>query len=283
VSRIVKNCLVAVICLAIVVPAVLLVAGVLPYKVFIVHTGSMSPTIPSKSAVVVKEGAFHIGQVISYQSANGVVTHRLVRRTADGMLVTKGDANRTTDPGAVAPSRVVGGVVAAPRMLGYWLMYLKNPAGLASLFMTIVCLWLIFSTTNELSNRQQQGNRRGGGALAAASPQSRPVAASSAAECNSVRTVDLVATTRSEPNEPTARAAIPDRSDASWELAPWEAPVLFRCARCGTTFGGADELWAHADEHGDARNKRARRHGPSARCSKASVTSASLAASRRSA
>jgi signal peptidase I len=282
-SRIIKNALVAVICLAIIVPAVLLISGVLPYKVFIVHTGSMSPTIPSKSAVVVKKGSFRMGQVISYQSANGVVTHRLVRRTADGMLVTKGDANRTVDPGAVAPSSVVGGVVAAPRMLGYWLMYLKNPAGLASLFMTIVCLWLIFSTTNELSNRQRQREGRGGGLLVAVPLPARPAVAPQGAGRLLVQTVDLV-----KAASPTAQAAA-DRSvelnqgsDLSLGLAAWEAPVMFRCSRCGTTFGSADELWAHTSEHREPTVEDAPRHNGRVAFTKASATRAQ-AASRQSA
>jgi signal peptidase len=216
VARIVKNILAALICLAVVVPAVLLVTGVLPYRVFIVHTGSMSPTIPSKSAVIVKEGVFGIGQVISYRSANGVVTHRLVKRTTDGMLVTKGDANRTDDPGSVPSSAVVGGVVAAPRMLGYWLMYLKNPAGLASLFMTMVCLWLIYSTTAGYAKREQQT----GGAVA----------------------VHAIGTGASGIH--VEQASVESRQ------ATRPLPVKLRCSRCGVSLASAEKLRAHAAEHG---------------------------------
>ena len=141
--------------LALLIPAVLLTVGVLPYQVYVVHTGSMSPTIPSKSAVVVKKGAYHVGQVITFDGVNGLETHRLIARKSDGTLVTKGDANRTPDPGTLRPSQVVGGVVAAPRMLGYWLVYLRNPAGMASVFLTVLCLWLIESITADLAKREQ--------------------------------------------------------------------------------------------------------------------------------
>ena len=154
-SRIAKDALLVIVCLALVVPAVLLVAGKLPYEVYIVHTGSMTPTIPSKSAVLVKKGAYQLGQVISFRTQNGVVTHRLTKRDADGTLITKGDANRTVDAGSVRPSQIIGGVIAAPRMLGYWLQYLKNPAGLGSLFMIIICFWLTYSITVGLAARQQ--------------------------------------------------------------------------------------------------------------------------------
>jgi signal peptidase len=215
VSRIIKNTLLALVCLALVVPAVLLVSGVLPYKVYVVHTGSMSPTIPSKSAVIVKKGVYRVGQVVSYQSSNGVVTHRLIKRSSDGMLVTKGDANRTADPGAVSPSKVIGGVVAAPRMLGYWLMYLKNPAGLASLLLTMICLWLIYSTSTEYSNRQQ--------AEAVQPPTSSDV--------------------------PTGQAVDIGPLGTAWELAAWES-VAFRCSHCTASFSSAEKLRAHAAGHG---------------------------------
>jgi signal peptidase len=153
----IKSLLLLLVCLALVVPAVLLASGKLSYKVYVVHTGSMSPTIPPKSAVIVKEGVYRVGQVITFRTANGVVTHRLIKQNADGTLVTKGDANRTVDPGApLQPSQVVGGVVAAPRMVGYWLWYLKSPIGMASFVVTIICLWLIYSLTTMYAKRAQQ-------------------------------------------------------------------------------------------------------------------------------
>ena len=103
--RAVKNAVLVLVCLAFVVPAALLVTGVLPYRIFVVHTGSMTPTIPSRSAVIVREGSYHVGQVISFESPNGIVTHRLVARNAQGLLTTKGDANRTADPGLTALPR----------------------------------------------------------------------------------------------------------------------------------------------------------------------------------
>ena len=154
-SRILKDALLLLVCLALIVPAALLASGKLPYQVYIVHTGSMTPTIPSRSAVLVEKGSYHLGQVISFRTQNGVVTHRLVKRSPDGTLITKGDANRTADPGSLRASQVVGGVLAAPRMLGYWLQYLKNPAGIGSLAMTIVCFWLTYSLAVSVAERRQ--------------------------------------------------------------------------------------------------------------------------------
>jgi signal peptidase I len=176
--KIFKNVLLIVVCLALIVPAALLASGKLPYRIYVVHTGSMVPTIPPKSAVIVKEGAYHVGQVISFETVNGVVTHRLVKRNADGTLVTKGDANQTVDPGApLQPTQVIGGVVAAPRLVGYWLLYLKNPTGMASLIMTIVCLWLIYSLTTAYDKRAQQKSAAAvkRGSRASEAPRKLPV------------------------------------------------------------------------------------------------------------
>jgi signal peptidase len=156
VTRIITNIMVALACVALVVPAALMATGVLPYRIYIVHTGSMSPAIPSNSAVIVHKNVYAVGQVISFETPNGVVTHRLVERRSDGMLVTKGDANATPDPGTVSPSDVIGGVVAAPRMLGYWLTYLKNPLGLGSVVAALIVVWLLSSMAASLFGRAQK-------------------------------------------------------------------------------------------------------------------------------
>lgn len=104
-----------------------------PYKVYVVRSDSMAPTIPPRSAVIVRVHEYRIGQIISFHEAGSVLTHRFVAVASDGTVVTKADNNATIDPWRVQPSAVIGGVVAAPRMVGYWLRYLSNPFGLASI------------------------------------------------------------------------------------------------------------------------------------------------------
>lgn len=149
--RAIKTSLVAALALTLVVPAVLLALGVLPYRVFIVHTGSMSPTIPSMS-VVIDKPEYHLGQPITFRHNGAVITHRLVAEDADG-LVTKGDANATVDPFKTKPSDVVGGVVLAPRYIGYWILYFQNMRNLAALVLCAVCIWLMASITKDLLRR----------------------------------------------------------------------------------------------------------------------------------
>jgi signal peptidase I len=125
-----------------------------------VHTGSMAPTIPPKSAVLVRQGAYHVGQVVTFTEDGQTVTHRLVSIDARGLITTKGDGNATADPWHVPKSQIIGGVVTTVPELGYWLIYLKNPIGLASVLLTLLVLWQIWSIGKP-------------SALAAAAPRSR--------------------------------------------------------------------------------------------------------------
>lgn len=134
--------------------------GGLPYRVYVVHTGSMSPTIPPESAVVVREGRYEAGQVVSFTVHGEVVSHRLMAIHPDGTITTKGDANRTVDPWRVPASNVIGGVVAAPRHLGYLLTYVKTPQGGASILVAFLCLWQIWALSGELATGDQRAEPR---------------------------------------------------------------------------------------------------------------------------
>ena len=138
-----------------------IVSGVLPYRVFIVHTGSMSPTIPSTSAVLVRIDHYKLGQPISYYEQGVVITHRLEAINTDGTITTKGDANATEDPWHPKTSAIIGGVVAAPPHLGYWLVYFKNPLGLGSILIAALTCWLIWSFVEQVAPTETGTTRRG--------------------------------------------------------------------------------------------------------------------------
>jgi signal peptidase len=134
-------------------------SGVLPYRVFVVHTGSMSPTIPSTSAAIVRLDEYKIGQPISFHEQGTVITHRLEAINVDGTITTKGDANATEDPWHPPVSAIIGGVVASPPHLGYWLMYLKNPLGLGSILLAALTCWLIWSFVGQAAPTERDAAR----------------------------------------------------------------------------------------------------------------------------
>jgi signal peptidase len=145
------------VCAAVLLGAALVLynTGNLPYKVYIVHTGSMSPAIPSGSAVIVREGQYRVGDVVSFKVHGTIVTHRLKAVHPNGTITTKGDANETADPWHVPKSNIIGQVVASPRLLGYFLAYVRNPLGLASIAAILLFVWLI---GRELFRKKPNGN-----------------------------------------------------------------------------------------------------------------------------
>lgn len=135
------------------------------YKVYVIHTGSMSPTIPSGSAVLVHEGHYRVGQVVTFTEDGLTVTHRLVSVSAGGLTTTQGDANRTVDPWHVPKSQIIGGVVLAPRWVGYWIMYFKNPVGIVSALLAMLVVWQIWSLPREGTSDSDRRRDQSGGLL----------------------------------------------------------------------------------------------------------------------
>ncbi len=108
------------------------------YDVYVIHTGSMGNTIPPGSVVIVRSGEYHVGQVVSFRIANEVVSHRLLAIRSDGTITTKGDANPSADPEHPPKSNIIGGVAYAPRYLGYVLVFLRQPTGIACAILFIL-------------------------------------------------------------------------------------------------------------------------------------------------
>ncbi|WP_345505964.1 signal peptidase I [Terrabacter aeriphilus] len=140
----------------------MLVGGHLGYQAFVIRTGSMKPTIPPQSLVVVEKGHYEVGQVVSFVKDGSVVSHRLVERLADGSFTTKGDANAVADTSPVQPAQIVGGVVSHVDRLGFWVVWLRNPLTLVSLALLGVFLWavvpLLFGDPDQLSLRVPSGS-----------------------------------------------------------------------------------------------------------------------------
>jgi signal peptidase I len=121
------------------------------YRLYVVHTGSMSPTYKPGDVVIDAPAAGHYrpGEVLTFRHSaltDDVVTHRVVGVQPDG-LHTKGDANRSADAWTIRPDQVQGRVVFSVRGLGYLAVYFKQPAGIASLAtvaVAVLLLWRLF-------------------------------------------------------------------------------------------------------------------------------------------
>jgi signal peptidase len=133
-NRTLKRALITIVVVTLVLtPVGVIVSGVLPYRAYVVQTGSMDPTFPPTSLILVQTHEYTVGQVITFHKGNELVSHRLVKINTDGSLTTKGDANATNDPLPTRRADVIGGEIASFSGVGFWVVYLHNPLTVAAL------------------------------------------------------------------------------------------------------------------------------------------------------
>jgi signal peptidase len=156
-----------------------------------VLTGSMTPTIPVGSVVVVRPvdpGTLHVGDVITYQKEPGkpeYITHRITAihtGTTPVTLTTKGDANRGEDITPVPVTAVRGKVLFHVPYLGT----LRNAVSGGAIALPLAILGLLgYAVAQLLTARRDK---------TAAGASSRPQPLGAPAACLDVQL--LVATLR---------------------------------------------------------------------------------------
>jgi signal peptidase I len=162
-----------------VVLATITVARIIPSvtggSTFVVGGGSMEPTIPFGSVVIVtpvNPADLHVGDVVSMRVGNdeAVFTHRIVRLVPrdDGLwLETKGDNNAKNDPSIIPASTVVGRLQLGIPYAGYAVRLLSTGPGVLFLLaigvMILAGAWFLES----LELDQEMARRQAGRARAA--------------------------------------------------------------------------------------------------------------------
>jgi signal peptidase len=124
----------------------------------IVGGGSMEPAIPLGAAVVIEPVATRdlaVGDVVSLRTGRDlqrIFTHRITRivpRTEQLWIETKGDANTEIDPSITPTSQVVGRVTWSIPYAGFLLALLSIPSGVLVVLVVaaflIVLIWLLES------------------------------------------------------------------------------------------------------------------------------------------
>ena len=102
------------------------------YKVFDVLTGSMEPTIPEGSLIIIKEtpqNEIENGDVITFrfEGQDSIVTHRIVEVINDGQeFITKGDANNANDSRPIKYNEIEGVVTNSFEGVGDIMTMLSN-------------------------------------------------------------------------------------------------------------------------------------------------------------
>ncbi|MDA1061261.1 MAG: signal peptidase I [bacterium] len=117
------------------------------YKVLMVQSGSMEPTIMTGDVIVVKKSQeYSVGDVISFTDDHSrKVTHRIASVSPDLVrgFVTKGDANRTEDNAVVPLISIIGKVIYTIPGLGYFIVFAKKPIGIVILIIVPCVLILL--------------------------------------------------------------------------------------------------------------------------------------------
>ncbi len=95
------------------------------YHTVIISGGSMSPTINLGDAIIITRPPAQLqpGMIVTMESKGSAVTHRVVELRADGVLVTKGDANEAAEEWQPGQGTVVGVVRLRVPYIGYaWIV-----------------------------------------------------------------------------------------------------------------------------------------------------------------
>lgn len=117
--------------------AVVVVAssGVLPVQLSYVTSDSMEPTLSPGDGYVLVEGDVAVGDVVTFSTPDGYVTHRVVGEGEDG-YVTRGDANPSTDQAAGMPPVEEEQVVGRALTVGGHLLVIPGVGAVAGIVVT---------------------------------------------------------------------------------------------------------------------------------------------------
>ena len=156
------------ICIAVII--VLLIASAFPipgnYKVMIVQSGSMEPTIKTGAVVVVKPRVeYKVGDIVTFNqegSSKKTVTHRIVEmREKDGAVafVTKGDANNGIDQREIKKQEILGKMLFDVPYVGYAIAAAKTPYGFMALIV-FPALIIIFDEIKKIRDEIRKSKQK---------------------------------------------------------------------------------------------------------------------------
>ena len=120
------------------------------YTYFQILTGSMEKEINIDDVVIV-----HItkdvkeGDIISYESGNSVITHRVIEVKEEG-YITKGD-NNNTDDGLIEKEKVIGKVVHISRKIGKVKKVIMEPI----VYIPFIAMVVLFGWYSKLAKKER--------------------------------------------------------------------------------------------------------------------------------
>lgn len=110
----------------------------IPYKIYSVESGSMSPTLRTGDLIITKETpTYQTGDIVTFRPNTATqkyqsVTHRIIdTKEINGTSVytTKGDFNNAPDLDPLYKNQIIGKFVARIPLLGYFTSFLRTMFG----------------------------------------------------------------------------------------------------------------------------------------------------------
>ena len=128
--------------------------------VYAVLSGSMEPEISVGSVVIsekIDPETLTAGQIVTYSlEGDTTVTHRVVSNDKiNKQLITKGDANDVEDGSPVSYDQVIGHAKYYLPYVGYVVIYIKQPVGIACTCALLVVLILLTFLPDILSKKKE--------------------------------------------------------------------------------------------------------------------------------
>ncbi len=141
-------------CLPVTVPRLL------GYEIYNVVSGSMAPEIPVGSIVYVETyspAEIQEGEIIAFQSGDGVITHRVVKNNVvEGEFTTKGDANAAEDMNTVDYRDLIGRVVRHYPYLGALMVVYTSGIGKIYVICFAACGAMLNLLAMFIRNRREE-------------------------------------------------------------------------------------------------------------------------------
>lgn len=150
-------------CIVILLSAALLFLGAFGVRFFTVRTGSMHPTYPVGSVIVVFPTEFselEKGDVITfYAGGSTAVTHRIYQIDKENKTVsTKGDNNNVEDNNRVTEDKILGKVVFSVPYLGYLSILADTVFGKTVIISIVVGVVLFCIINSFIGKKSEQKN-----------------------------------------------------------------------------------------------------------------------------
>ena len=100
------------------------------YRLYVIMSGSMEPTIHVKQAIITKEiDNPQVGDAIAFGEGDFITVHRIIKEYTEGdskLYQTKGDNNNTEDKELVKQSQIKGKVKWILPGVGETILFLQN-------------------------------------------------------------------------------------------------------------------------------------------------------------